>query len=43
MIVLRNIEIEHPQPPAHPLALGVAEGDLHPVLDQFMFLAVGGR
>ena len=42
IIVFRAIEIEHPQPLAHPLALGGAEGDLHPVPDQPVLVAVGG-
>ena len=41
-VVLRDIEVEHPQTLANPFALGVAEGDLHPVLDQFILFAVGG-
>ena len=42
LIVFRAIEIEHPQPLAHPLAPCVAEGDLHPVPDQPVLVAVGG-
>ncbi len=42
MIVLGSIKVEHPQPLAHPFALGVAESDLYPVLDQLVLLAIGG-
>ena len=42
MVVLGNIEVEDPQSLAHPLAFGVAKGDPHPVLDQFVLLTVGG-
>jgi len=38
MIVIQMIEIEDPQV----LALGVAESDLHPALDQCVLFAVGG-
>ncbi len=41
IIVLRRIEIKHPQPLPHPLALVVAEGDLHAVAHLRVLLAVG--
>ena len=36
------VEIEHPQPLPHPLALVVAKGDLHTVAHQCVLFAVGG-
>ncbi len=43
VIVLRIAIVNHPQPFAHPLVLGVAEGDLHAVADQVVLFAVGGN
>ncbi len=40
MVVLRLLEIEYPQALAHPLTVGIAEPDLHPILDQVVFLPV---
>ena len=42
MVVFRHIEIEQPQALPHPLALIVAEGNLHPIAYQVVLLAVGG-
>jgi hypothetical protein len=36
------VEVDHPQPVPHPLALGVAEGHRHPVADQIVLVAVRG-
>ncbi len=41
IVIARLVEIEHPQPLPHPLALVVAEGDLHPVAHLGVFFAVG--
>ncbi len=42
VVVGRLVEIEDPQPPLDPLSLFVAEPDLDPILEQAVFVAVGG-
>ncbi len=42
MIVFGIVKVEHPQPLSHPFALGIAKGDLYPVPDQVVLLAIGG-
>ena len=41
VVILRRLEVEDSQPRPHPLALVVAEGDLHTVAQQVVLLAVG--
>src|SRR4030067_2590873 len=43
VIVLCIVEIEHSKPLPNPIALFVAEGDLHSALNDLVFLAVRGQ